>query len=141
MTVLGSRPHYSGKVSAVSGGIYVALLTALLLLSPHTARAVAQVLTQNGVALPAHVVRVLDALPVEPVRDALRREEESVREAVAETVTPTEPAPETGAVRATSTVPVHAPLTACPSAPRSALRQAVVRPALPGRFSPRAPPV
>ena len=140
MTILRRRPSTGGK-HAVGGNIYIALLTVLLLLSPHTARAIAQVLTQNGITLPAHVVRVLDALPVESVRDAVRREDDAATE-----ITPTgnavhhEPAPETvaaGAVSALPSLPASAPLPT----PYFAARHVVLRSHLPGRRSPRAPPV
>ncbi len=139
MTVSRPRPTF-GKTSAMSGGVYVALLTALLLLSPQTARVLAQVLAQNGVPLPAHVVRVLDALPTEPTRDISRRDDEAVAKVVAETIVSVEPAPETVAVRALQVVPVRASFAALPPALRFASRQVTPRPILPGRSSPRAPP-
>ena len=78
MTVSGHGQPHTAKGQAFSTGTLAALLTALLILSPTTARAVAQVLAQNGVALPAQVVRVLEALPTETVRDTVRRDDEPI---------------------------------------------------------------
>lgn len=124
-----------GKAHAIGSNVYIALLTALLLLSPPAARAVAQVLTQNGVALPAHVVRVLDALPLDAKND------EAIAETNAASETTHEPAPEAVAVAvvpvSAPTVPVFAPAPL----PRFVATNVILPSRVPGRRSPRAPPV
>ena len=137
MFIWGTRQPHTGKSPVVSTGVLAALLTALLLLSPGTARAVAQVLTQNGVALPAHVVRVLDALPAESVRDAVRKDDETVAVVASDTADRHDPAPV-----AAMALPAEVPPAYSPSERTGQGRKRWFHGAeLPRDSSPRAPPV
>lgn len=128
----------------MSTAVLAALLSALLLLSPGTARAVAHVLAENGVTLPANVVRVLDALPSDPTRDTVRRDDETVCAATSEAdaTLEDEPDPVEWVYSLPSTADsvdhLYNPFTAqirephCVAAPRRAAYS---------RATPRAPPV
>ncbi len=145
MYVFRGRQSNKKGAQAISATVLAALLSALLLLSPGTARAVASVLVENGVALPASVVRVLDALPAEPVRDALRREDENALVCTPSEATQSdEPKPTT----ASFVLPEPAPVVTGPAFYRfPTCRQAhiskqnVPRHRFPASRSPRAPPV
>lgn len=109
MYVSRGRQHYIyNRGQVLSASVLAALLSALLLLSPGTARAVAHVLAENGVTLPANVIRVLDALPTDPTRDTLRRDEEEVGIVVIETDTTLEDEPEPTSLEWVMSLPIPA---------------------------------
>ncbi len=128
----------------MSASVLAALLSALLLLSPGAARAVAHVLAENGVTLPASVARVLEALPTDPARDTARRDDEAVCETLSDTeATPEdEPAPREW-VAVFSPAPTVFPISfsAAPHTPAVNGVVSAPRRAAFSRACPRAPPV
>lgn len=147
MYVSRGRQHYiCNRGQVLSASVLAALLSALLLLSPGTARAVAHVLAENGVTLPANVVRVLDALPSDPTRDTLRREEDEVGIVVAEADTILDDEPEPTLPGWVMTLPLPATIPAVSFSSNSTQKVAestcaALRRADRSRISPRAPPV
>ncbi|MBC7807440.1 MAG: hypothetical protein H7145_14980 [Akkermansiaceae bacterium] len=146
MYVSRGRQHYIyNRGQVLSASVFAALLSALLLLSPGTARAVAHVLAENGVPLPANVARVLDALPADPARDTLRRDDETACATASESEATPENEPKPAAtdwsVPATPSA-LFAVIAFPPPFPgRGKYVGVATRHAAYSRVSPRAPPV